>query len=338
MKKIFISDIKSMKADQPIDSFFSLAKKAMKRTKTDKPYLEITFADKSGKIEARAWDDAEKLNAVADTGDVVRVKGQINEYKDEKQIKVDAIIKAPDSAYSYEDMVRVVENMDGIMSRVMGYLDRVANPWIKSLVKAFLEDKALMERFASGAGGKMWHNAYVGGLAEHTYEVMFICDKMCELYPEVDRDTLILGAFLHDIGKIYELDEKKMDYTIDGSLLGHIAIGHKILSMKISRIDGFPRELAVRLEHIILSHHGEYEQQSPVLPKTLEATVIYQADELVSQTNAIKELMLSNPREGRVWSDFIAIKNRKYFVKDQLRESWRTGETEARPQFGELFG
>jgi 3'-5' exoribonuclease len=167
---------------------------------------------------------------------------------------------------------------------------------------------------------------------------MFICDKMCELYPEVDRDTLILGAFLHDIGKIYELDEKKMDYTIDGSLLGHIAIGHKILSMKISRIDDFPRELAVRLEHIILSHHGEYEQQSPVLPKTLEATVIYQADELVSQTNAIKELMLSNPREGRVWSDFIAIKNRKYFVKDQLRESWRTGETEARPQFGELFG
>ena len=109
--------------------------------------------------------------------------------------------------------------------------------------------------------------------------------------------------------------------------MGHIAIGYKILVDKIKKVSGFPEELSMRLEHIVLSHHGKYEQQSPVLPKTLEATIIYQTDELVSQANAIKELQHAQSEEGRVWSNFVSIKNRKYFIRDVSEEGWYSPET-----------
>ncbi|MBU0571625.1 MAG: HD domain-containing protein, partial [Candidatus Omnitrophica bacterium] len=183
-------------------------------------------------------------------------------------------------------------------------------------------DEALMAKFARGVGGKSWHNAYIGGLMEHTFEVMAIVDKMCSLYPEADRDVAIFGAFIHDIGKIHEIDEKKLEYTVEGGLVGHIAIGYRMLNEKISGITGFPEELSLRLGHIVLSHHGEYEQQSPVLPKTLEATIIYQTDELVSQANAVKEIQLLQSGEGKVWSPYVALKSRKYFIRDRGEEGW----------------
>jgi 3'-5' exoribonuclease len=219
-------------------------------------------------------------------------------------------------------MVRVAENRDKIFSDTLKYLKGIKSRWIHTLAENFTGDEKLMSLFKDGLGGKSWHNAYVGGLLEHTYEVMYIVDQMCKIYPEVDRDIALFGAFIHDIGKVYELDSRKVEYTVEGGLVGHIVIGHKILMEKISGIQDFPRDLLLRLEHIILSHHGEYEQQSPVLPKTLEATIIYQVDELVSQANAVKELQLSQAREGKTWSDFVSIKSRKYYIKDARDESW----------------
>jgi 3'-5' exoribonuclease len=311
MKKIFISELKT---NEKIDSFFHLRKKNLKLTKTDKPYLELTLADKTGTIEARLWDNAESFNSSADTGDVVRIKGSVDKFREEKQIKVDSMVKAGDGDFDLSDMVRVAENLGEVKRKITFYLESTQNVWIKKLAVSFLEDKNLMEEFALGVGGKSWHNAYSGGLMEHTYEVMYIVDKMCELYSQADRDLAIFGAFIHDIGKIYELDARKMEYTVCGGLIGHIGIGHKMLISKISGIEGFPDDLAMKLEHIILSHHGEYEQQSPVLPKTLEATIVYQTDELVSQANAVKEIMISQAGDGRQWSNFVVIKNRKYYL------------------------
>lgn len=319
MPKKFISDFK---VNEQIDSVFMLSKKELKLTKYDKPYLQMTVSDKTGKIEARLWDDAEKYNEAAETGDIVQVKGTVDKYRDQKQLKVDHLSKADDRSFVYEDLVRVVENRNEIQEKVFFYLGSIKNKWIKLLVERFTSDEALIEMFTDGIGAKSWHNAYIGGLIEHTYEVMAITDRMCELYPEADRDVSIFGAFIHDIGKVFELDAKKMEYTSEGGLVGHIAIGHKILINKIKEVEDFPADLSLRLEHIILSHHGEYEQQSPVLPKTLEATIVYQADELVSQANAIKELKASQEEEGKAWSSFVTIKNRKYYIKDAKEEDW----------------
>ncbi len=319
MEKRFISDLK---VNEKVDSCFMLRKKNLKRTKYDKPYLEMTLADKSGVIESRMWDDAEKSNEKAETGDIVMVKGTVDKYREEKQMKVDFIEKADDRAFRYEDMVRVAGDGEKIRAGVVKYLEDIKNPWVRKLADSFAGDEELMAKLARGVGGKSWHNAYIGGLIEHTFEVMVIVDQMCSLYAEADRDIAIFGAFIHDIGKIYELDEKKLEYTIEGGLVGHIAIGYRMLNEKISKISDFPQELGMRLGHIVLSHHGEYEQQSPVLPKTLEATIVYQTDELVSQVNAVKEIQLAQSGEGKVWSPYVSLKSRKYFVRDRNEEGW----------------
>ncbi|MBD3379294.1 MAG: HD domain-containing protein [Candidatus Omnitrophica bacterium] len=317
MAKKFISDFQ---VNEVVDSCFIMSKKELKLTKYDKPYLHITLADKTGKIEARLWDDAEKFNQAAEAGDVVRVKGTVDKYREEKQFKIDILEKADDRMYRYEDMVRVAENREDIFNEVVGLLYTIEDPWIKKLKERFTGDEGLMRFFRDGMGGKMWHNAYIGGLMEHTREVMRIVDAMSIMYPEADRDIMLFGAFIHDIGKVHELDVKKTEYTVEGGLVGHIVIGHKMLMEKINSIEGFPEELSMLLEHIILSHHGEYEQQSPVLPKTLEATIVYHADELTSQANAIKEIGRSQSAEGKVWSNFVSIKNRKYYIKERSGE------------------
>lgn len=317
MAKIFISDLN---VNDKVDSLFLLSKKNLKLTKQDKPYLEIALADKTGKIEARLWDNAEEFNKLADTGDVVHIKGLVDKFREEKQVKIDTLEKASEEDFDYSDMVRVVEGRDEIQKGVLDYLKDIKNPWIAKLASEFTEDTDLMVMLVNGIGAKSWHNAYIGGLIEHTYEVMCVVDKVCDFYPQADRDMAIFGAFLHDIGKVYELDVKKMEYTVEGGLIGHIGIGHKMLVEKISNISDFPDEAAMKLEHIVLSHHGEYEQQSPVLPKTLEATIIYQTDELVSQANAVKEIMISQGEEGKEWSNYVSIKNRKYYIKKEEEE------------------
>ena len=318
MTKQFVSELKDK---DKLDSVFLLSKKNLKLTKNDKPYLEMTLSDKSGKIEARLWDGADKFNDSADTGDVVRVKGTVEKFRDEKQVKVDFMEKAGEKTFEQGDMVRVAENRDKIYKDIRGRLDKITDPWVKALSESFTSDDILMSAFFEGIGAKSWHNAYIGGLMEHTYEVMCIIDRVCDFYREADRDVAIMGAFIHDIGKVFELDPKKMEYTAEGGLIGHIGIGHKMLVEKIKNVTDFPDELSMRMEHIILSHHGEYEQQSPVLPKTLEATIVYQADELVSQANAVKEIIVAQSAEGKDWSNFVNIKNRKYFVRKDLRES-----------------
>ncbi len=322
MTKKFISDLK---INEQVDSYFVLRNKNLRLTKYDKPYLQLSFTDKTGKIEGRLWENAEEFNETVESGDVVRVKAAVDKFREERQLKVDFMEKADERAFRYEDMVRVAENRGEIYGKVLSYLESLKNPWIRSLADEFTRDDKLMTMFKDGVGGKSWHNAYIGGLMEHTYDVMFIVDQMCGLYPEADRDTAIFGAFIHDIGKVHELDPKKMEYTVEGGLLGHIAIGYRILSEKIAQVKDFPEALRLRLEHIILSHHGEYEQQSPVLPKTIEATIVYQTDELVSQANAIKEIQRSQTEEGKVWSNFVSIKNRKYYIKTPEEEGWATG-------------
>ncbi|MFC1548894.1 3'-5' exoribonuclease YhaM family protein [Candidatus Omnitrophota bacterium] len=325
MDKKFVKDLK---VNEQVDSVFMLNKKELKLTKYDKPYLQLNLSDRTGKIAGRLWDNAEKYNEAAVSGDIVKIKGTVDKYREEKQLKVDFMEKADDRSFQYEDMVRVAENRDKIFDNIVGYLEKIQNPWLKELSKNFISDNELMSMFKDGLGGKMWHNAYIGGLMEHTFEVMYIIDHMCNIYPEADRDLAILGAFIHDIGKVHELDPKTVEYTIEGGLVGHISIGHKILMQKVGGIKDFSGDLQMRLEHIILSHHGEYEQQSPVLPKTLEATIVYHADELASQANAIKEIQKSQAGEGKVWSHFVSIKNRKYFIRDAKDEEWSGPEQE----------
>lgn len=309
--------IKDLKAGDAVEGIYLLRKKELAKTQAGKPFLKLTVSDKTGRIEAKVWENAEEVDEAVVTGEAVFTRGAVDSYRGELQIRVDEMRLAEEGEYKFEDLVRSVENPEEIFKKIEVILGGISDKWLSLLAKRFLSDTELMEKFKKVPGAQNWHNAYVGGLMEHTYEVMYICAKMCELYPDAQKDKIIIGAFTHDIGKTVELDPKTFEYTLDGGLVGHLTLGFEILSRKISQVEGFPEELALELKHIVLSHHGEYEQQSPILPKTLEATIVYQVDELVSQANAVKELISAPSAAGKRWSGFVGIKNRKYLLKKQ---------------------
>jgi len=311
--------IKDLKNNERVDTVYLLKKKEMQKTKDNKPYLKLTLADKTGAIEGRVWEDAQIFDRRAEPGDFVSVKGSVDVWKDNVQLKVEDIKKADPSSYKPEDMMRTVDDIDGIMAKIHGYLSGIRNKWIRLLADEFYKDTGLMAKFKKAPGAQNWHNAYIGGLAEHSYEVMYIADKVCDLYPDADRDLCLIGAFMHDIGKTEEIDPAQFEQTLQGGLIGHLPLGFEILSHKLSGIRDFPDDLAAVLKHIVLSHHGEYEQQSPILPKTLEATIVYQADELMSQANAIKELINAQAGFNKTWSNYVTIKQRKYLLKKPAR-------------------
>jgi len=307
--------IKELKGGEPVESVFFLKKKELAKTQAGKPYLKLTVSDKTGRLEAKMWDNAGPADEMVATGEAVFIRGSVETYRGELQLRVDEIRLAQEGEYKFDELVRSVENGEEIFKKITAMLNGISEKWLATLVKEFLADDELMAKFKKSPGAQNWHNAYIGGLMEHTYEVMRICGEVCALYPEADKDVVTIGAFAHDIGKTIELDVNTFEYTVDGGLIGHLTLGYETVSEKIKNIKGFPKELALRLKHIILSHHGEYEQQSPILPKTLEATIVYQTDELVSQANAVKELIQSQSGGDRTWSGFVTIKNRKYLLK-----------------------
>jgi 3'-5' exoribonuclease len=308
--------INQFREGEQIKAVMLLKKKELGKTKNDKPYLKLEFADKSGTIEGRMWEVTGCANKDVETGSAVLVTGSVTVWRGSTQLNVDDLSPAPPDSYTRSDLVRCVDNIEKIISSIQAIFSRhMKNPWGIQLIKSFFEDESFMTHMKKAPGARSWHNAYVGGLLEHTYEVLAIVEKMFELYPEINKDVALIGAFLHDSGKMLELDPETFEYTHDGSLIGHITIGYELLSAHIQKIPGFPEDLARHLKHILLSHHGEYEQQSPVLPKTLEAVIVYHADNLVSQANAVREIMKSNEGSTNDWSNFITIKNRKFFLQ-----------------------
>jgi 3'-5' exoribonuclease len=164
------------------------------------------------------------------------------------------------------------------------------------------------EKYTAAPAGKMWHHGYISGLLEHTLEIIKICDLMCDIHPEINRDLLICGAMLHDFGKIEELSfESVFEYTDKGKLIGHMVLAAMIVSDEINKLNGFPENLQNNLLHLILSHQGKLEYASPVVPKTLEAITLYQSDELSAKVNAYKGTLNSEIKPNSNWTKFISL-------------------------------
>ena len=181
MEKKFI---KELKAGDRFESVFQLKKKESSKTKDGKPFLKLTVSDKTGSIEAKIWDNAEEFDQKIDTGMAILARGSVDSWKDNLQLKMESVRPASSGEYNIQDLVRTVENIDELWGKVEGYLSGISNKWISSLARSFLDDKDFMEGFKRSPGASSWHNAYIGGLLEHTYEIMFIVDKTCDLYPE----------------------------------------------------------------------------------------------------------------------------------------------------------
>ncbi len=310
-KTVFVKDLR---ANTPVKQPFLVVRKDL-RTGERGPYLLVTLADRTGELNGIQWNFAEPAARGIDEGDVAVATGSVSTYQGQLQVRLESIKRCDPAAVDLADYVRSVENPDEILAKLQALLDTVEHPHLRSLIDAFISDEKFMARFVRAPAGKRWHHALVGGLMLHTYEVTAICDRVTELYPQANRDIVLTAAFLHDIGKVYELRSGAVrDYTLEGRLIGHVVLGTQMVLDKIRKIEGFPEETRLHIEHAVLSHQGELEQESPVVPKTLEACIVYHADNLDAQTNAFLQVRDRTEDRGEQWSEYIALIERQLWT------------------------
>jgi 3'-5' exoribonuclease len=273
-----------------IVSSFVVVSKQVKPKKSGEPYLALTLGDRTGQLEAKMWDNVEEALGAFEQEDFIKIKGLLNKYKNRFQITIHKLRRLGDSEVDFSDYLpKTTKDIGELWQTLAGFVASFQNPHLKALVEAFMSDPEIAEAYRSAPAAKSLHHAYIGGLLDHVVSLCRSCDLMCRNYPQVNRDLLLTGAFLHDIGKIHELTyNRSFSYTTRGQLLGHMIIELEMLQLKLSQVPGFPDELKTLLEHLIISHHGHYEFGSPKLPMFPEALLLHYLDDLDSKMESMR--------------------------------------------------
>jgi len=288
--------IDSLAAAQHIAGVYSVQNLQLGTTKAGKPFLKMLLADKTGRTPGRMWSATEELFRSLPTDGFVYIEGQTQPYQGEMQIIVNQIREhVPTERELMELLPATEQDVDEMFGDVLRLLQSLQHPAIKCLVDRYLEDGDLMQQFCQAPAAQTLHHAYLGGLLEHTLSLMTLADKMIEHYPHLSRDIVLMGLFLHDLGKCHELTWMEgFGYSMDGQLVGHIGRGVVLLNEKIKQCDDeelgeaavkVPAEIRLVLEHIILSHHGVPEFGALKLPATPEAIFVSNLDNLDAKMN-----------------------------------------------------
>jgi len=313
MKSQFVN---TLQEGDYVNDYFVATRKDLRPKQNGGKFLGMVFQDRTGDVGGVLWNSAAEVARLFEVGDVVNVRGKVQTYQSRLQIAVDQVLPMRENEYSLEDLVAASGNASDDWSRLREILDTIKEPHLRQLIGLFESDKGFMERLLEAAAGKKWHHEYRGGLVRHCYEMARLAEVMCELYPEIDRDVLLAGVFLHDIGKIEEMTHGLVvDYTSAGKLLGHLQIGAEMVQGKVSQIAGFPEKLRLQLLHMVLSHHGELENGSPVVPKTLEGIVLHHIDNLDAQAAAIARVVKQTRENGQEWSEYLPLLERVIWTK-----------------------
>lgn len=311
MKTQFISDIK---AGESVSDAFILSEKSMAQKRNGDNFLTVTISDKSGKLKGVVWDNADDIHARIQAGDVVHVEGNVSEYKGALQIVVKHMQCCPTDAIDPADFVpSTARDVDGMFKRLIEITDTLEDLHLKALFQAFWDDDDFVRMFKLAPAAKKMHHAYLGGLLEHTLSMVALADKIARHYSGVDRDMLIAGTVLHDIGKVREFDYRlNIDYSDEGRLLNHIVIGIQMLDDKLKQLSGFSEEQIFLLKHMIVSHHGTREFGSPEPPKTIEAVLLNYIDEIDSKVNGIREFIAKDESE-EPWTPYHRLWERHFY-------------------------
>lgn len=285
--------------------------------KTVDGFLKI--ADSSGEIEAIYWDLAKKKLPEIEKMQFAQIEGQVIKKKSDGQLQIS--IKSLEQALpsSLEDFIpSTTRDIGELMQKIDDKVSSIKNHYLKTLLLSFFNDPFFREKFKKAPAAKKLHQAYKGGLAEHTVNVTRLCEVICQIYPEVNRDFLISAALLHDIGKVeeYKLDGV-IEYTDKGKLIGHIIIGTEMINEKIKQIKDFPEDLAVMFKHAILSHHGKFEFGSPKLPSILPAIALFYADDTDAKLNGLICLKEQNKNVDKKWSEWVWWLERSIYLAEQ---------------------
>ncbi len=275
-------------------------------------FLLFQFSSKDGILKGVMWDPPEGLKEKLEEGDVARIKGKIQDYKGTLQLKVFEIEKLDKADYNPAMFLPSSgRDLEGIYSEILEVISKIENRHIRELLETIFKDDSFRERFLTSPAAKSWHHSYIGGLAEHTCDMMGTAQRVAEIYSEVDRDLLLAGVIIHDLGKMQELDASGyIDYTDRGRLIGHIPLGVELINEYIRGIDDFPDDLAMKLKHMILSHHGSLEHGSPILPMTLESLLLSYIDNMDAQVRGALQFISKPNGKGGRWTEYVRFLDR----------------------------
>jgi len=311
MKKLFIKDIR---AGDFVDDIFVLLKKTVAQKRDGNNFLNVTVSDKTGNIKGVIWDNVDEISADTASGNFVQVQGSVSEYKGTLQLVVKNMTTIPADSINPSDFLPATRrDIDKMFLRLLKITATMEAGHLKKLFETFFNDMDFVRKFKNAPAAKKMHHAYIGGLLEHTLSMALLADRIAGHYSGVDRDLLIAGTILHDIGKIREFNYKySIDYSDEGRLLSHIVIGIMMLDEKLEEVEDFPQDQAVLLRHMIVSHHGTREFGSPEPPKTIEAVLLNYIDEIDAKVNGIRDFMAKeNPNES--WTSYHRLLGRHFY-------------------------
>ena len=299
----FIKDLND--GDRVLDVYLCKYKQSAV-TKNGKTYENVILQDKTGTLDAKIWEPNSLGIDEFEAMDYVEVTGEVTTFNGTLQLNIKRIRKIDAERCNQRDFLPCSEkNIEEMYQELLGFIKKIKNPYMAKLVNSFfVEDEQFIKRFQYHSAAKTVHHGFIGGLLEHTLGVTKLCDYFVKNYPMLQYDLLIPAALFHDIGKMWEISTfPENDYTDDGQLLGHIAIGYEMVGNRIKTIEGFPTRTASELKHCILSHHGELEYGSPKKPALIEAMALNFADIADDKLEMMTEL-LNAAKDNNDWLGF----------------------------------
>ena len=317
MTRRYVTDLKD---GDVVDEVFLVADKQLRANRNAALYLTVDLRDRTGVVNGRMWNVMEESCNHIQIGGFVRIKGKVQLYQGTLQLiltHIDAVAASNIDPVDFESMTS--QKIEELFVQLRTILLGFENPQLRTLMECFLLDDPLMKLLAETPAGVKAHHAYRGGLIEHIVSLMNVAKKMCEVYVDLNVELLLAGIFLHDIGKTRELScTAGFVYTDEGQLLGHLVIGVEMLSEKIRQVEqltgeAFSDELAWRLKHMIVSHHGTYEFGSPRLPMTPEAVALHSLDNLDAKLHEFQRAIQDDPNSNSHWTLYIPRLDRKIF-------------------------
>lgn len=315
MKSPFVKDLT---ADQVITGFFLVHEKEVRNTNTGKPYLRMELGDRSGTVEARMWKQFETLAKAVNRDDFVKVQARVEIYRNKTQLSLQQFRLAKPAEIDIADFLpHTPFNVDELYCQLLADSAAMKNPWLRALTTRILGDPQIAARYKRAPAAKVMHHAYIGGLLEHVVGLCGLAKLVAAHYSELDLDLLLTAAMLHDVGKLDELCyERSISYSTEGQLLGHIVMELETVADAIDQIPGFPAKLKAVVQHILISHHGEYEFGSPKLPMIREALVFHYLDDLDSKMAAVRAALAIESGEDQ-WSAYSGALGRKFLRLDR---------------------
>jgi 3'-5' exoribonuclease len=329
MKTSFITDLGT---EQSITSFFLVHEKEIRNTREGKSYLRLELGDRSGTIEARMWDQFEAAAKDIARDDFVKVQARVEIYRNKPQLSLQQLrLAKPEEVDLADFLPHTKEDVGKMYAQLLEFAASIANPWLKKLTTGILNDPAIAKRYQRAPAAKVMHHAFLGGLLEHVIGLCGLAKQVAAHYPELDVDLLLTAAILHDVGKLDELCyERAIGYTVEGQLLGHIVMELETVSKSMDAIEGFPTNLKTVVQHLLISHHGQYEFGSPKLPMIREALVFHYLDDMDSKMAAVRAALALDSGEPE-WSAYSSALGRKFLRLDEFLKSTATKAEEDVP-------